>query len=52
MKQGSCSPCRKGVIDTGRQQIVYRETGPGEYEGVKVELSARMVDEIGRFTPS
>jgi Cu(I)/Ag(I) efflux system membrane fusion protein len=31
------------VIDTGSLQIVYRETGPGEYEGVKVELGPRMV---------
>jgi Cu(I)/Ag(I) efflux system membrane fusion protein len=30
------------VIDTGRQQIVYREASPGEYEGVKVELGPRM----------
>src|SRR5262249_57265919 len=28
----------------GRQQIVYRETAPGEYEGVKVELGPRMTD--------
>lgn len=31
------------VIDTGRQQIVYREAEPGVYEGVKVELGPRMV---------
>jgi membrane fusion protein, copper/silver efflux system len=31
------------VIDTGSLQIVYRETEPGEYEGVKVELGPRMV---------
>lgn len=30
------------IIDTGRQQIVYREVSPGEYEGVKVELGPRM----------
>lgn len=30
------------IIDTGRQQIVYRETTPGEYEGMKVELGPRM----------
>ncbi len=30
------------IIDTGRQQIVYRETSPGEYEGIKVELGPRM----------
>jgi Cu(I)/Ag(I) efflux system membrane fusion protein len=31
------------VIDTGSLQIVYRETAPGEYEGVKVDLGPRMV---------
>lgn len=30
------------VIDTGRLQLVYREIGPGEYEGVKVDLGPRM----------
>lgn len=30
------------VIDTGSQQIVYREASPGTYEGVKVELGPRM----------
>lgn len=35
------------VIDTGSQQIVYRETGPGEFEGVKVELGPRMVSPDG-----
>ncbi|MBL8800181.1 MAG: efflux RND transporter periplasmic adaptor subunit, partial [Planctomycetia bacterium] len=30
------------VIDTGSQQIVYREESPGTYEGVKVELGPRM----------
>ena len=33
------------VIDTGNQRIVYREVGPGEYEGVLVELGPRMVGE-------
>jgi hypothetical protein len=31
------------IIDTGRERIAYRETGPGEYEGVVVELGPRMV---------
>ncbi len=35
------------VIDTGDQQIVYRETAPGEYEGVKVKLGPRMVSDKG-----
>jgi RND family efflux transporter MFP subunit len=35
------------VIDTGSQQIVYREAAPGEYEGVKVELGPRMVGPEG-----
>ncbi len=30
------------VIDTGQQKIVYREASPGVYEGVEVELGARM----------
>jgi Cu(I)/Ag(I) efflux system membrane fusion protein len=30
------------VIDTGSQTIVYRQTLPGVYEGVKVELGPRM----------
>lgn len=30
------------VIDTGNQKIVYRETDPGVYEGVKIELGPRM----------
>jgi Cu(I)/Ag(I) efflux system membrane fusion protein len=39
------------VIDTGSLQIVYRETGPGEYEGVKVDLGPRMVgpDEVSYY---
>ncbi len=31
------------VIDTGSQQIVYREAAPSVYEGVKVELGPRMI---------
>jgi Cu(I)/Ag(I) efflux system membrane fusion protein len=30
------------VIDTGNQQIVYRERSPGVYEGVAVKLGPRM----------
>jgi len=30
------------VIDTGNQTIVYRQTLPGVYEGVKVDLGPRM----------
>jgi Cu(I)/Ag(I) efflux system membrane fusion protein len=30
------------VIDTGSQKIVYRQTLPGVYEGVKVDLGPRM----------
>jgi Cu(I)/Ag(I) efflux system membrane fusion protein len=30
------------VIDTGAQQIVYREVVPGQYEGVKVVLGPRL----------
>jgi len=30
------------VIDTGIQQIVYREILPGQFEGVRVELGPRM----------
>jgi Cu(I)/Ag(I) efflux system membrane fusion protein len=32
------------VIDTGSQTIVYRQTLPGVYEGVKVDLGPRMSD--------
>ncbi|HEX7446252.1 MAG TPA: efflux RND transporter periplasmic adaptor subunit [Pirellulales bacterium] len=32
------------VIDTGTQRIVYRETLPSVFEGVKVELGPRMTD--------
>lgn len=31
------------VIDTGSMKLVYREIGPAEYEGVKVELGPRML---------
>lgn len=34
---------QSAVIDTGKQQIVYRETVPGVYEGVKVTLGPKMV---------
>jgi RND family efflux transporter MFP subunit len=30
------------VIDTGRQKLVYRESGPNAYDGVLVELGPRM----------
>lgn len=30
------------VIDTGSVKLVYRELGPGEYEGVQIELGPRM----------
>jgi len=32
----------RAVIDTGSQQIVYREVLPGQYEGVKVVLGPRL----------
>lgn len=35
------------VIDTGSQKIVYRETVPGTYEGVKVALAKRMTNPDG-----
>ena len=48
LKQGLVLAVPEGsVIDTGDQQIVYRETAPGEYEGVKVELGPRMTDVEG-----
>ena len=31
------------VIDTGSQRIVYRESSPNVFEGVKVELGPRMI---------
>lgn len=40
------------VIDTGKQKIVYRESLPGEYEGVLVTLGPRMVGPDGlQFYP-
>jgi Cu(I)/Ag(I) efflux system membrane fusion protein len=35
------------VIDTGSLKVVYRQTEPGEYEGVKVDLGPRMVGPQG-----
>jgi RND family efflux transporter MFP subunit len=35
------------VIDTGSQQVVYREETPGVFEGVKVELGPRMAGPDG-----
>ncbi len=35
------------VIDTGRQKIVYRQTLPGEFEGVLVQLGPRMLGSDG-----
>jgi RND family efflux transporter MFP subunit len=35
------------VIDTGSQKIVYRETTPGVYEGVRVALGPQMQNEAG-----
>jgi Cu(I)/Ag(I) efflux system membrane fusion protein len=32
------------VIDTGRLQIVYRESAPGIYEGVSVQLGPRLAE--------
>jgi len=39
------------VIDTGNQTIVYRQTLPGVYEGVKVDLGPRMAgpDDVPYF---
>jgi hypothetical protein len=39
------------VIDTGSQTIVYRQTLPGVYEGVKIDLGPRMAgpDEVPFF---
>ncbi len=39
------------VIDTGNQTIVYRQTLPGVYEGVKIDLGPRMAgpDEVPFF---
>lgn len=35
------------VIDTGRQKIVYRQSLPGEFDGVLVQLGPRMLDPNG-----
>lgn len=35
------------VIDTGRQKIVYRQSLPGEFDGVLVELGPRMLGPNG-----
>jgi hypothetical protein len=35
------------VIDTGSMKVVYREASENEYEGVRVELGARMVGTDG-----
>jgi Cu(I)/Ag(I) efflux system membrane fusion protein len=35
------------VIDTGRQKIVYRQTLPGEFDGVLVQLGPRMLGPDG-----
>lgn len=34
------------VIDTGRETVVYLETGPGMFDGVKVRLGPRCGDEF------
>ena len=33
------------VIDTGDQKIVYRQTTPGVFEGVKIDVGPKMTDE-------
>lgn len=35
------------VIDTGDQKIVYRQSSPGEFEGVRVLLGPKMMDSSG-----
>jgi Cu(I)/Ag(I) efflux system membrane fusion protein len=35
------------VIDTGDQKIVYRQSSPGEFEGVRVTLGPKMSDPDG-----
>jgi membrane fusion protein, copper/silver efflux system len=35
------------VIDTGDQKIVYRQSSPGEFEGVRVTLGPKMIDPDG-----
>ena len=40
------------VIDTGRQQIVYRQTLPNTFDGVQVELGPRLEsDDSGVYFP-
>jgi Cu(I)/Ag(I) efflux system membrane fusion protein len=40
------------IIDTGSQQIVYREASPGVYEGIDVAVGPRMSGQDGaRFYP-
>lgn len=39
------------VIDTGGDTIVYRQSQPGVYEGVRVALGPRMSGEGGTFFP-
>jgi Cu(I)/Ag(I) efflux system membrane fusion protein len=38
---------QSAVIDTGDQKIVYRQTSPGVFEGVRVTLGPKMVDPNG-----
>jgi len=35
------------VIDTGDQKIVYRQTAPGQFDGVRVTLGPKMTDADG-----
>jgi len=43
LRQGLVLAVPEGaVIDTGSMKLVYREVGPAEFEGVKVELGPRM----------
>jgi Cu(I)/Ag(I) efflux system membrane fusion protein len=35
------------VIDTGEQKIVYRQTAPGQFDGVRVTLGPKMTDADG-----
>ena len=40
------------VIDTGDQKIVYRQSAPGQFEGVRVTLGPKMVNAEGvQFLP-
>ena len=48
LKQGQVLAVPEGsVIDTGDQTIVYRQSAPGVYEGVKVELGPKMASPEG-----